>query len=108
MKYDLRILPAADADVDNAAAFIARNSIASALRFYDAVDRTYRLIRDNPERWPRYEMNHPRLVNLRKCIVGGAFGKYIVFYIVTGKVIKVIRVLHGARDVPTLLNSELL
>jgi plasmid stabilization system protein ParE len=61
MIYGLRILPSADADVDNAAAFIAKDSLEAAMRFYDAVDETYRQIRDHPKCWPRYELDHPRL-----------------------------------------------
>jgi plasmid stabilization system protein ParE len=36
-EYGLRILPAAVNDVDELAAFIAKNSIEQAIRFYDAV-----------------------------------------------------------------------
>ena len=36
MKYKLRILPAAEVDVDEAAIFIARNNLTAALKFYDA------------------------------------------------------------------------
>jgi len=69
--YGLRIYPAADADVDVPAAFIARNNFDAAMRFYDAVDQTYRQVRDHPTRWPRYEIDHPRLRNLRKRGVSG-------------------------------------
>jgi plasmid stabilization system protein ParE len=37
MKYRLRISPAADADVDAAALFIAQDNLPAALRFFDAV-----------------------------------------------------------------------
>ena len=40
MKYTLRITPAAEADVDEAATFIAEDSLNAALRFYDAVELT--------------------------------------------------------------------
>ena len=100
MTYGLRILPAAD--VDAAAAFIARDNLDAALRFYDAVDRTYRQIRDHPQRCPRYDLDHLRLRGLRKCSVTG-FRNYLVFYHIDADMVEVIRVLHGARDTPSVL-----
>jgi toxin ParE1/3/4 len=105
MRYRLRITPAADADVDAAAGFIAQDSLQAALRFYDAVDRTYVEIREHPLRWPRYELDHPRLVNLRKRSVF-KFGDYLVFYRTEESLIEVIRVLHGARDIPSILVAD--
>ena len=66
MKYRLRVFPAAEADVDSAAQFIARDNLAAALRFYDCVDSTYGRIREYPARWPRYGLDDARLAHLRK------------------------------------------
>jgi plasmid stabilization system protein ParE len=71
MKYRLRIYPAANADVDNAAMFIAQDNISAALRFSDAVGKTFQQIREHPTCWPRFELDHPRLTTLRKCFGGG-------------------------------------
>jgi len=105
MKYCLRIYPAADADVDEAASFIAQDSIEAALRFYDAVNKTFQQIREHPTRWARYELDHPRLANVRKRAVGG-FRNYLVFYQIEADVVEVIRVLHGARDIPSLIAGD--
>ena len=48
MKFRLRIYPTAEADVDAAALFIARDNFEAAMRFYDAVEQTFRRIRDHP------------------------------------------------------------
>ncbi len=106
MKYKLRILPAADTDVDDAALFIAKNNLTAALKFYDAVDHTYRQIREHPNRWPRYELEHPDLANLHKRSVV-KFDKYLVFYRTEADVVEIIRVLHGARDIPSALVDDL-
>jgi toxin ParE1/3/4 len=106
MKYRLSIYPTAEADVDDAALFIAKDSIEAALRFYDSVERTYRQIRDHPMRSPRYELDHPKLANLRKRSVTG-FRNYLVFYRIEPSIVEVIRVLHGARDIPSVLIEEL-
>jgi len=105
MRYRLRIYPAAEADVDDAALFIARDSLDVALRFYDSVEQTYRQIREHPLRWPRYEMDHPKLANLRKRAIVG-FRKYLVFYRIDGGSVEIIRVLHGARDIPSVMAEQ--
>lgn len=48
MNFGLRVLPAADADVDEIAAFIALDSIDPAIRFYDAINATYKMILEAP------------------------------------------------------------
>ncbi|MGD0137877.1 MAG: type II toxin-antitoxin system RelE/ParE family toxin [Tepidisphaeraceae bacterium] len=105
MNYKLRILPAADADVDDAALFIAKDNLTAALKFYDAVDQTYRRIREHPNRWPRYELDHPSLADLRKRSVA-KFDNYLIFYRIEADVVEIIRVLHGARDIPSALADD--
>lgn len=104
MKYQLRVRPAADSDVDAAADYIAQHSLGAALKFYDAVDLTYRQLRDHPKRWRLYEIGHPRLTDLRKRSVE-TFRSYLVFYRIDGAVVEIIRVLHGARDLPSILDN---
>jgi len=106
MKFSLNIFPAAEADVDEAAQFIAKDNLPAALRFYDAVDSTYIQIRDHPTRWPRHELAEPRLANLRKRAVA-KFPNYLIFYRIEEHRVEVIRVLHGARDIAAVLLEEL-
>lgn len=63
MKYALRITPAANADVDQAATYIAEDSLESALRFYDAIELTFRELRKHPERWPVFSCQTLSLQN---------------------------------------------
>ena len=107
MKFVLSIFPAAEADVDSAAQFIAADNLAAALRFYDSVDSTYSQILDHPVRWPPYELDEPRLANVRKRSVL-KFPNYLVFYRIEDQRIEVIRVLHGARDIAAILLEELI
>ena len=106
MNYGLRIWPAADADVDQVAALIARDNLSAALRFYDAVEKAYHEIRDHPKRWPQYELDEPRLAGLRKRGVPG-FRNYLIFYRIDADMVEIIRVLHGARDIPAVLREEM-
>jgi toxin ParE1/3/4 len=95
--FGLRLLPAADDDVDDVAAYIARRSPDQAVRFYDAVNATYKLILEAPARGALYGLTHPRLRDIRKRAVLG-FPKHLVFYRIDADMVEVVRVLHGARD----------
>jgi toxin ParE1/3/4 len=105
MNYGVRILPAADADVDELAVFIAEDDLEAGLRFYDAVEATYRRIAENPKQYQIYPLDHPRLVSVRRAIVEG-FPNHLIFYLVDGDMVEIIRVLHGARDLPPTLSGE--
>lgn len=102
MSVRLRILPAADTDLDEAALYIARDSEERAIRLYDAADATYRLLLEHPNRGPLHEFDHPRLRDIRRCSLVG-FRNHLVFYRVEGDVVEVLRILHGARDIPAVL-----
>src|SRR3979411_409425 len=101
MSFGLRVLPAADDDVEEIAAYIARDSVQQAMRFYDAVGATYKMILEDPKRWALYALTHPRLRDVRKRAVVG-FKNYLIFYRVDADMVEVVRVLHGARDLPTV------
>jgi toxin ParE1/3/4 len=104
MIYGLRVLPAADEDVDEIGDYIARDSTDQALRFYDSVAATYKLILQEPTAWPIYGLTHPRLSDLRKRSVL-KFRNHLVFYRIDADMVEVVRVLHGARDLPSILRS---
>ena len=104
MNLGLRVLPAADADVDEIAAYIAQDSIEQAMRFFDAVNATYKMIFEAPSRWPLYGFTHPRLQDIRKHAVLG-FPNHLIFYRIDADMVEIIRVLHGARDIPNVLGA---
>ena len=102
MKLQLRLSSAAAADIDAAALYIARKNLPAGLRFYDAVQESIREICDHPQRWPRFETSTPQLTGLRKRSVKG-FPNYLVFDQVDDSAVLIVRVLHGARDLPAIL-----
>lgn len=104
MSFGLRILPAADADLDEHAAFIAADSVEQAIRFLDCVQSTYKLILDDPSRWALFGFVHPTLQHMRKRSVIG-FAKHLVFYRIDADTVEIVRVLHGARDIPALFEE---
>jgi len=67
-----RVSPAADADLDDQAAYLAREAgLALALRFYDAASATFEAIARLPGLGERRESPDPRLAGLRVRRVDG-------------------------------------
>lgn len=101
MKFGLRILTAADDDVDEIAAYIAQDNTEQAVLFLDALSATYKMILDHPGRWPFYGFTHPRLRDIRERSVAN-FANYLIFYRIDAEAVEIVRVLHGARDLPSI------
>ena len=74
------------------------------MRFYDSVAETYTMILKAPKRWPVYGFTHPHLNNLRKRSVLG-FPNHLVFYRIDADMVEIVRVLHGAHDIPALFEA---
>ncbi len=101
----IRILPRADADVDEAAEYYSQKAgLEVALRFFSAVQQVYEFIRTNPEAGSPAQYERQRLAGMRRCLVSG-FGNYLVFYRLSGEWVEIVRVLHGARDIEVLFET---
>jgi toxin ParE1/3/4 len=92
------VSPQADHDVDLLAEFIARTSLRSAPRFYDAVDRSCRRLLESPESVALYGFHGHDLADLRASPVRG-FPKHLIFYRVVGQTVQIVRLLHASRDI---------
>lgn len=78
---------------------------AVALRFRDSFRHTIELLRQRPFIGPRHRSNDARLQNLRSWPVVG-FEAIRIYYSVGGDTLRVIRILHGKRDVARLLARD--
>jgi toxin ParE1/3/4 len=58
-----------------------------------------------PEIGALREFTNPRLVNVRLWPIPN-FSKYLIFYQATPDSLRILRVLHGARDIPALFDDE--
>jgi len=103
MKYQLST--AAGDDIDAAALYIAGNSPQAGAKFYDAVERTIDDICEHPRRGARFESSRPELAALRKIAVRG-FPNHLIFYRIDGQIILIVRVIHGARDLPAIFHED--
>jgi len=100
----LRIRPLATADIDHAAAFLVDVNPAAAGSFLEAMETAFGLMLEQPGIGsPRYTHLLPG-VTLRMWPVQGF--PHLIFYLERIDAVEVLRVLHGARDLPAILLDE--
>ena len=93
------VRPRALADLAEIWAFIAEDSVTHADRFASLIERQFRAL----ARQPRMGRSRPELAaDLHSFPVGN----YVVFYLPRLKRIEVVRVLHGARDIQSILQAD--
>lgn len=103
----LRIRPAADADIDAAAFHYEREGgIDLAIEFYAAVENTWNMLLEQAHLGAVQEWLPGRLAGCCRWRVESPFQVYQVFYFPCDDGIEVLRVLHGARDLKCLFESE--
>jgi len=93
-----------ETDVAEIYDYIDQDSNAAAERFLDAFEATIRRLADMPGIGRRWESDSPRLVDLRVTTIPG-FRKYLVFYRPLPDAVEFLRVVHGARDVESVLEE---
>jgi toxin ParE1/3/4 len=88
------------------ALYIAETSPVQALRFLDAVESTLGEVEAMPGMGHRYESTNPKLSEVNSVHVSG-FRNPLIFYQVTADSIVFLHLLHGARDIASVLDEEL-
>jgi toxin ParE1/3/4 len=76
-----------------------------AIRFREAVRKTVQSVSQQPTIAPRYDLRNPQLRNLRSWPVVG-FEAIRVYFVLENDGMRIIRVLHGKRDIRSLLDRE--
>ncbi len=89
----VRILPSAHLDLFEIWDYIATDSIAQADKMSDEFDRVFSLLAENPEIGRARE-------ELEEGLQSFPVAHYVIFYEAVQEGIEVLRVLHGARDIP--------
>jgi toxin ParE1/3/4 len=83
----------------------AGESPSVAERFFTSVQKTIRQISKNPGIGSPRFLNNLKLAGLRSAAVEG-FPSLRVYYLVSEKTVRIIRVLHGKRDVGGVLEND--
>ncbi|TIW88396.1 MAG: type II toxin-antitoxin system RelE/ParE family toxin [Mesorhizobium sp.] len=90
--------PAAAQDIEEIGDYIHAENPAAARRFIAALRERCGRIADTP----RGGVPRPTLWPGLRSI---AFQRYVIFYIADGDKVRIERILHGARDIPTILEG---
>jgi toxin ParE1/3/4 len=102
--YVLR--PKADQDLDDQAYYLAtRSGPELGHRFLLAAHETFVLLATQPQIGWHPRLKHPSLDSLRVFQVSG-FEKMLVFYRPLRDGVEILRVVHGSRNLRTLLRHE--
>jgi len=100
-----KLRPARQDLVDVFYYYARQGSLAGARRFLAQAEATFRRLARMPGIGTRYEPDEPLYAELRYFPIS-RFRMYLVFYRPIPGGIEVLRVLHGARDIPEILAEE--
>ncbi len=77
-----------------------------AIRFRTAVRQTVQSLQQHPLVGPRYHSSNPQLQTLRTWGVAG-FEAIRIYYLLEEDTLRIVRILHGKRDVQRILEDEI-
>lgn len=92
-------------DIIDAAEFIERDNPDAAYRFVGAVEKAGQSLLEQPLRGAKRVFENPRLNEVRAISVPG-FRRWLVFYRPRSNTVMVLRVLHGMRNVASIMADE--
>ena len=100
-----RLQPLAYADLESHVDYLTdQQGLELAERFILAVYDAFETLADNPEIGAPRELGSPALTGLRLWPVPG-FERWLVFYLPADTTVQIVRVLHGAQDLPAILEQ---
>lgn len=85
--------------------YIGEHNPKAAMRFLAAAENAFERLAEMPGSGPVRSVENERLVGLRSWPIPG-FRTYRIFYLPTPSGIDIVRVLHAARDVRSILEDE--
>lgn len=95
----------AEEDLTEAYLYIGADSPAAAERLLDAVEVAVQFLFETPGAGRVREFRSPRARGIRSWVVK-SFQAYLIFYRSDGEDLEMVRFIHGARDIPRLLEDE--
>ena len=98
-KYDIKIFPQAENDLDEIADYLAAFSEQAALKYYDLIVEKIGALAEMPERCPLMKDTQLRLRGYRMLIARN----YIVYYVVNGNTVEIRRILYARRQYEGML-----
>ena len=98
-QYEVRIFPSAQQDLLDVIDYLNTLSKEVALNYYDRLTSEISSLRIMPERCPRPRDLALAAKGYRYLVVGN----YLVFYVVSGNIVQIRRILYARRDYKQLL-----
>lgn len=95
----LEFSPAAGADLVEIASFIARDNVPRAVTFVDELEAACTKLVDYPH-------SGVARSDIRIGLRSKPHGSYVIFYSVQERVVRIERILHGARDIGAILTPR--
>lgn len=89
----------------NLSAYLAEDSEGIAQSFLNSCDATFRFLALNPYAGVQRQFNDPALSDVRMWRVRD-FNKYLVFYIPAEAGVKILHIVHSARDYTRLFDED--
>jgi plasmid stabilization system protein ParE len=89
----------------NLSGFLSDESEEIAQSFLDACDASFQFLAANPHAGAQRDFESPELSNVRMWRIRN-FEKYLIFYVPTGKAIKILHIIHSARDYNRIFEDE--
>ncbi len=105
MKYRVYRESLAELDLLEHVDYLAQERPEAVVRFVDAVEHAFDRIAEMPGIGAPRVFSNPRLHGIRLWPVP-EFEMYLIFYQFVDEEIRVLRVLHGARDVSAIINEN--
>lgn len=105
MAIEIIIRATARLDTVELAKYLLQHSAVVADRFLDACEMTFNQLAAAPGIGSLYQTGTERFVGLRAFPIRG-FPNHFAFYLTKESHIEIVRVLHGARDLATLLQQD--
>ncbi|HXB70947.1 MAG TPA: type II toxin-antitoxin system RelE/ParE family toxin [Candidatus Acidoferrales bacterium] len=84
---------------------VEKDASDAAFRFVDAVEASVEQLLRMPNMGAPRELRNPALKGLRVWPVK-QFEEFLIYYVVEGDTVRVIRILHGKRDLDRILKKE--
>ncbi|MDI9634230.1 type II toxin-antitoxin system RelE/ParE family toxin [Geitlerinema splendidum] len=92
-------------DLIDIATYIAENNLDNGERFLCAAEETFKQLGQMPHIGKNCQFSNARLQSIRQLPVK-EFRQYLIFYQVRLTGVEILRVIHGSRDIETILEGD--
>ena len=89
--------PISEQDIEDHYVFIASENLTAAKKFFQSVQEMTKTISRMPQIGTVFSIQRDIPLEIRYLPISG-FGHHLIFYKISGKTIRILRLLHSARD----------